>query len=90
MPKKLTNFLSELAIHPEKLAMYLKDRDAAMKEAALDSDDCAALNSSDPAELYARLAERTDPQKPPKPPTPKPEPPEPIKPREIWVTQLVA
>src|SRR5271166_5903924 len=56
MPGKLTNFLSELAVSPEKLASYQQNPDAAMKEAGLDADECAALKSGDPARVYASLS----------------------------------
>jgi hypothetical protein len=56
MPGKLQNFLSELAVSPEKLASYQKNPDAAMKEAGLDADEIAALKSGDPARVYASLA----------------------------------
>jgi hypothetical protein len=56
MPGKLKNFLSELAVSPEKLASYQQNPDAAMKEAGLDADECAALKSGDPARVYASLS----------------------------------
>src|SRR5271165_4495237 len=56
MPGKLTNFLSELAVSPERLASYQKNPDDAMKEAGLDADECAALKSGDPARVYASLS----------------------------------
>ena len=56
MPGKLTNFLSELAVSPERLASYQKNPDAAMKEAGLDADEIAALKSGDPAKVYASLS----------------------------------
>ncbi len=56
MAGKLQNFLSELAVSPEKLSRYQQTPDAAMKEAGLDADECAALKSGDPARVYASLA----------------------------------
>jgi len=56
MPGKLKNFLSELAVSPEKLASYQKNPDEAMKAAGLDADECAALKSGDPATVYASLS----------------------------------
>jgi len=56
MPGKLTNFLSELAVSPEKLASYQKNPDAAMKKAGLDADEIAALKSGDPAKVHASLS----------------------------------
>jgi hypothetical protein len=56
MPGMLKNFLSELAVSPEKLASYQQNPDAAMKEAGLDADECAALKSGDPARVYASLS----------------------------------
>src|SRR5579863_4566055 len=56
MPGKLKNFLSELAVSPEKLANYQQNPDAAMKEAGLDADECAALKSGDPARVSASLS----------------------------------
>lgn len=61
MPGKLTNFLSELAVNPEKLANYQKNPDAAMKDAGLDADECAALKSGDPARVYASLSGQSAP-----------------------------
>ena len=56
MPGKLTNFLSELAVSPEKLASYQRNPDASMKEAGLDADEIAAMKSGDPAKVYACLS----------------------------------
>jgi hypothetical protein len=56
MSEKLKNFLSELAVAPEKLASYLQNPDAVMKQAGLDTDECTALKSGDPAKVYASLS----------------------------------
>jgi hypothetical protein len=56
MPETLKNFLSELAVSPEKLANYQQNPDAAMKAAGLTADECAALKSGDAARVYACLS----------------------------------
>ena len=56
MSRNLINFLSQLAVSPEKFAHYQKNPDEALKEAGLDPDECEALKSRDPIKVSARLS----------------------------------
>ena len=42
MPQTLGQFLSQLAVSTDKQKEYLKDAEAAMKNAGLDAEGCAA------------------------------------------------
>jgi hypothetical protein len=64
MSEGLKNFLSEIAVDAAKLGRYLENPDAAMKEAGLDADECAALKSGDPARVYASLSGQAAPPQP--------------------------
>ncbi len=55
MPHNLMSFLVELAVSPERLAVYEANPDGAMKEAGLNAEECSALKSKDPAKVYASL-----------------------------------
>src|SRR6516165_8008672 len=53
---ELKEFLSELAISPQKLGEFIHDPEAAMDTAALADADKAALRSGFASVIYARLA----------------------------------
>ena len=53
---ELKDFLSELAINPQKLGEFIHDPEAAMTAAELTNEDKAALRSGFPGIIYARLA----------------------------------
>jgi hypothetical protein len=73
MSEGLKSFLSELAVDPEKLALYQKNPEKAMKERGLSAKERAALKSGDPAEVYAVLSEHSASTKSSgKPPAPHP------------------
>jgi hypothetical protein len=55
MAQNLMSFLVELAVSPEKLAVYHANPDEAMKEAGLNAEECSALKSGDPAMVSASL-----------------------------------
>jgi hypothetical protein len=84
---KLEDFLTELAIEPQKLGQFIHDPEATMTAASLSSEDKAALRFGFPDVIYARLAGVPIQEafqkyfltmSPPPPPEPEPEPkPEP-------------
>ena len=55
MPHSLMSFLVELAVSPERLAVYEANPDEAIKEAGLNAEECLALKSKDPAKVWASL-----------------------------------
>lgn len=52
----LKDFLSELAINPEKLGSFIHNPEESMKSAQLDEEDQDALKSGFAGMIYARLA----------------------------------
>lgn len=76
MSPTLRPFLAEIAINPEKMAVFLADPDAAARAAGLSDADRTALGSADQGSIHARLlANESDPREPaPPPPTQTPEP----------------
>ena len=53
MSDKLRDFLSELAVSPERYTEFLKDPDAATIRAGLDDEDCGALRGQFPHRVNA-------------------------------------
>jgi hypothetical protein len=55
MSDKLRDFLSELAVSPERYTEFLKDPDAATIRAGLDDEDCGALRGQFPHRVNASM-----------------------------------